>query len=120
MNFNLISKKRRVCVLSGKSVLLIVSIKQEFIKKPPRHKTASRRNPTRVDESLGLRCRVRAAASLFTFFVAQDRKLSLSGGLGLAEEALKRHYLRNSSGHVAIEGFSVSSSFLARLLGVRD
>ena len=57
----------------------------------PRHRTPSRHTATSVDESGGLRCRVRAA-SLFFFLVAQDsRKLSLSGCLGWAEGALKRH-----------------------------
>ena len=58
-----------------------------------------------------MQCRVRAVASLFFFLVAQDRKLSLSGCLGWAEGALKRH-VRNSSGDEAIEVSSVSSVFL--------
>ena len=76
----------------------------------PRHTTPSRQTTTSVDESEGLRCRVRAAASLFLFLVAQDRKLSLSGCLGRAEGA--KSHVRNSNGDAAIEVSSVSSVFL--------
>ena len=109
MNFNLISKKQRVWVLSGNSVL-VVNQKQNW-KNAPRHTTPSPQTATRVDESEGLRCRVRAAASLFFFLEAQDRKLSLSGCLGWAEGALE-HHVRNGNGGAAIEVSNVSSVFL--------
>ena len=76
----------------------------------PRHTTRSRQTTTRVDESESLRCSARAAASLFFYLVAQDRKPSLSGCLEGAEEALKCH-VRNSSGDAAIEVSSVCSVF---------
>ena len=69
-----------------------------------------RRTATSVAESEGLRCRVRAVASPFLFLVAQDRKLSLSGSLGWAEEALKRH-VWNCNGDEAIEVSSVGIVF---------
>ena len=109
MKFSLISEKTCLGPLWGNSVLVV---NQKIIRKnPPRHTTPSRQTTTRIDESKGLRCRVRAAASLFFFLVAQDRKLSLSGCLGWAQEALKRH-VRNSSGDAAIEVSSVSSVVL--------
>ena len=92
-----------------------------FWKNAPRHTTPSRLTATGVDESEGLRFRVRAAASLFLFLVAQDWKLSLSGCLGLAEKAPNR-YVRNSSGDAAIEVPSVCilSVLFAHLHGFCD
>ena len=53
--------------------------------------------------------RVRAAASLFFFFLApQARKLSLSGSLGWAEGALKCHPWKGDGGG-AIQVLSASS-----------
>ena len=98
-----------------------MSNKNEFgtaWKNAPRHTTPSRQTATSVDESDGLRCRVRAAASLFFFLVAQDRKISLSGCLGWAEGALK-HHARNNNGDAAIEVLSVISVFVS-LLRFRD
>ena len=79
--------------MSGNGVLIVnKKIFGIIWKSAPRHTTPSRQTVTSVDESEGLRCRVRAAASLFFSLVAQDRKLSLSGCLlGWAEGALKRH-----------------------------
>ena len=57
-----------------------------------------------------MRRRVRAVSSLFFVLVAQARKLSLTGSLGWAEEALKCDPL-NSDGGAAIEVLSVSSVF---------
>ena len=59
-----------------------------------------------------MRRRVRAVSSLFFVLVAQARKLSLTGSLGWAEEALKCDPL-NSDGGAAIEVLSVSSVFWA-------
>ena len=61
--------------------------------------------PTRVDESDGMRRRVRAAA-IFFFFVAQaiNGKLSLSASLAWSEEC----HPRNSDGGAAIDVLSVS------------
>ena len=69
LNFNLISKKKRICALWANDAL-VVSQKQLGLtsKNAPRHTTASRQTATRVDEREGLRCRVRAAASLYVFF----------------------------------------------------
>ena len=52
-----------------------------------------------------MRCRLRAAASLFSFLAAQARKLSLSGSLGWAERARKYHP-RKSDGGAAMEALS--------------
>ena len=90
MNFNLVSRKKRDYVLlSGNSVPVVN--KNNRKKRTASHYAQPTNNDARVDESEGLRCRVRAAASLFFSLVAQDRKLSLSGCLGWAEEAPKRH-----------------------------
>ena len=110
MNSSLISKQKRVCVLSANSVLVVDQ--KHIRKKAPHHTTPNPQTATRVDESEGLRCRVRAAASLFFFLGAQDRKLSLSGCLGWAEEVVKSH-VWNRSGHAAIEVSSVFSVVLS-------
>ena len=58
-----------------------------------------------------MRCRVRAAASLYYYFLAvQAREISLSGPLGWAEGPLKR-YARNSDGGAAIQVLRISSVF---------
>ena len=72
-----------------------------------------------VDESDGLRYRVRTAASLFLFFVAEGIKLPISGSLGWAKGAVKRHSW-TSDGDVTIMVSIVSSVFLLVLLGFRD
>ena len=54
--------------------------------------------------------RVLAADSIYFFFAAQARKLSLSASLEWAEEALKRH-ARDSDGDAATEVLSFSSVF---------
>ena len=65
------------------------------------HITQPPADNTIVDESDGVHGRVRAAASLCFVLAAQARKLSLSGSLGWAEEAQKRH-ARDSDGDAAI------------------
>ena len=62
----------------------------------------ARPTPTRIDESDGVSHRVRPAASLFFFLAVQARKLSLSGSLGWAEEALNCH-AQNSGGGASME-----------------
>ena len=79
----------------------------------------SRQTATLVDESEGLRCRVRTASSHFFFLLAQDRKLLFSGRLGWAEGALKRH-VQNGSRDAAIRGLERILRFFVRLLGIRD
>ena len=73
--------------------------------------TLSRQTSVRVDESEGMRGRVRAAAtSLRLYWEAQARQLSFSESLGWAEGGLKRQ-ARNSDGDAAIEVLSVPSVF---------
>ena len=54
--------------------------------KVPHHTTPCRQTATNVDESEGLRCRVRVAASICLVLAAQHRKLSRSGWLGWRRE----------------------------------
>ena len=69
-----------------------------------------------MDESDGVRGRVRAAESL-CFVLAAQARLSLSASLGWAEEAQKRH-ARNSDGNAAIvEVLSYAFVFSVVVLG---
>ena len=109
MNFNLILKKKRVCVLSGNRVL-VVNKKITRKKRTASHNAQPTNDDARRRERRFALPRARRRQPLL-FLVAQDRKLSFSGCLGWAEEALKRH-VRNSSGDAAIEISSVFSVVL--------
>ena len=110
-------------VLSGNSVLIVVNQKiflEERAASVTRQTTPSRQTATSVDESEGLSFRVHAAASHFLFVVAQDRKLSLSGCLGWAEEALKRQVSAEQQRRCSYRGPERILRFFAHLLGSRD
>ena len=72
-----------MCPIAERRIKL--SIKTKFGKtwnNAPRHTTSSRQTATRVDETEGLRCRVRAAATLFSFGSLRIGSFHSQGALG--------------------------------------